>query len=473
MHYIILAKLETKSDTLYPPFGILYVANALESAGYKVTIFHGVGNKKNIQKLLAMIAENDPLFIGFSTMTGPQLIPTIKASELIKREVPHLLIVWGGIHPTVLPRQCLSEDFVDMVVIGDGEGIIVELTDALRNKRNLDQIKGLGYKEKGNIRINEMRNFVDLDYHCPSWHLVNLNRYFKKKWGFKRVLPILISRGCPHRCNFCYNIIVNRKIWRSPSLEEAVREIGRLKRNYAIDGVMFYDDSFFTNTNRALEIIKQMDLPWFGEIRADYIDEFLIKEIVRYNCQTLYVGAESGSQRVLDLIQKDIKVEDIVRCVRLCKKYNLELNLSFMSGIPGESMEDTQKTVDFIDYLNKVYPKINIEFKIYTPYPGTPLWERALEYGLREPRRTVDWASYQRGICNLPWIQNPGKLEIMYYACNSTYNRAELPKVFQLKNILKAILIYIEKIRWKNKFFKFPIELRLLSFIKSMSGYGT
>lgn len=144
-----------------------------------------------------------------------------------------------------------------------------------------------------------------------------------------------------------------------------------------------------------------------------------------------------------------------------------------MSGIPGESMEDTQKTVDFIDYLNKVYPKINIEFKIYTPYPGTPLWERALEYGLREPRRTVDWASYQRGICNLPWIQNPGKLEIMYYACNSTYNRAELPKVFQLKNILKAILIYIEKIRWKNKFFKFPIELRLLSFIKSMSGYGT
>lgn len=317
MQHIILAKLEAGAEPFYPPFGILYVANALERAGYKVTVFHEIGNKKNTQRLLEMIVKNDALFIGFSTMTGPQLIPTIKASRLIKQEIPNLPIIWGGIHPTALPRQCLSEDFVDMVVIGEGEETSVELADALINKRNLGQIKGLGYKENGNIRINEPRNFIDLDYYSPSWYSVNLDRYFKKKWGFKRVLPILISRGCPHRCGFCYNSIVNRKIWRGPSLEKTIQEIENLKRNYALDGIMFYDDSFFTDTNRALEIIRQIDLPWFSEIRADYVDEFLIKEIIRYNCQVLYVGAESGSQRVLDIIQKDIRLKDVIRCKTL------------------------------------------------------------------------------------------------------------------------------------------------------------
>lgn len=473
MHHIILAKLETGQDTLYPPFGILYVANALEKAGYKITVFHEVGNKRNIQRLLEIIAKINPLFIGFSTMTGSQLIPAVKASELIKQVASNLPIVWGGIHPTILPGQCLSEVFVDMVVIGEGEETAVELADALRNKRNPEQIKGLGYKEGGNIRINEPRDFIDLDYYSPSWHLVNLERYFKKKWGLKRVLPILISRGCPHRCNFCYNLIVNRKIWRAPSLGKSIQEIEKLKRDYVIDGLIFYDDSFFTNPDRALEIIKQIDLPWFSEMRADYVDEFSIEEIVRYNCQTLYVGAESGSQRVLDIIQKDIKIEDIIRCVRLCKKYNLELNLSFMTGIPRESIDDTEKTMDFIDYLSKVYPKVNIEFKIYTPYPGTPLWERALEYGLREPRRTIDWVSYQRGVCNLPWIENPEQLETMCYVCNLAYDQIEPSKDFQLKNILKAILMHIERIRWKKRFFKFPIELQLPSFFKSMRGYTT
>lgn len=473
MNHIILVRLETGSDIPYPPFGILYVAGALEKAGYNVTVFHEIGNKRNIQKLLEIITKGDTLFIGFSTMTGPQLLPTIKASKLIKRKMPNLSIVWGGIHPTILPGQCLSEDFIDMVIIGEGEETIVELADALRNGRNLNQTKGLGYKRRGEIRINEPRiDFINLDRYSPSWHLVNLSRYFKKKWGLKRILPILLSRGCPHRCNFCYNVIVSRKTWRAPSLEKSIKEIEKLKRGYAIDGVMFYDDSFFTNTNRAVEIIKQIDLPWFSEIRADYVDEVLIKEIIKYNCKALYVGAESGSQRVLDIIQKEIKLEDIIRCVRLCKEYNLELNLSFMTGLPGESSDDSRKTIDFIDYLNKIYTKINIEFKIYTPYPGTPLWTKALEYGLIEPGSTLGWVSYQRRACNLPWIKNPMKLETMCYACNLNFSRIEPLKNLKFKNILKIILIYIGKIRWKNKFFKFPIELQLLSFIKLIKGYG-
>lgn len=154
--------------------------------------------------------------------------------------------------------------------------------------------------------------------------------------------------------------------------------------------------------------------------------------------------------------------------VRLCKKYGLELILSFLIGIPGENMDDTQKTMDFIDYLGKVYPKVNIEFKIYTPYSGTPLWEKALECGLREPKRVIDWASYQRRTCNLPWIERPAELEAMCYACSSSYNHIELPEAVGLKKILKAILVYIEKIRWKKRFFRFPIEFRLLSFIKSL-----
>lgn len=472
MEHIILAKLENNTKALYPPFGILYLTNSLEKAGYNVTVFHEIGNRKNIQRLLETIKKRDILFVGFSTITGPQLIPTIKASEFIKRQTYNIPVVWGGIHSTILGRQCLAEDFVDIVVVGEGEETTVELANALRDKKNLGQISSLGYKENGDIRINETRSFIDLDYYSCSWRSVNLDRYFKKKWGFKRVLPILLSRGCPHRCSFCYNSIVNKTTYRAPSLGKSIQELERLKRDYAVEGVMFYDDSFFVDNNRALEIIRRIDLPWFSEIRADYVNEFLIKEIVRHKCQGIYIGAESGSQRVLDMIQKDIKVHDIIKSVQLCKKYNLDLTLSFMTGIPGEEEEDIRKTMDFIDSLAKIYQKINIEFKIYTPYPGTPLWERALEYGLKEPQRTIDWASYQRNICNLPWIENPTKLEKMCYACSLVYSKIGIANNLKLKDILKVILKYIQKIRWKNRFFNFPIEHRLIFFIKSLREYG-
>lgn len=472
MNDIVLVKFENNIDILYPPFGILCIANALEKSGYSVSVFHEKGTPNNIQRLLKPIEEGNVLFIGFSAITGPQLAPVIKASKLIKQKMPDLPIVWGGIHPTLLAEQCLSEYFVDMVIMGEGEETALELSNALKYKSSLEQIKGLGYKEKRDIRINGSRDFIDLDSYSPSWNSVNLDRYFKKKWGFKRVLPMLLSRGCPHKCGFCYNLAVNRKVLRILSFEKSIQEIEKLKRNYAIDGLMFYDDSLFTNSEMALEIIKRIGLPWFSEIRADYVDELLMEEIVKYNCQELYIGAESGSQRILDIIQKDIKVEDIVRCVKLCKKYSVELNLSFMTGIPGEHLSDTQITIDFIDYLSKIYPKVNIEFKIYTPYPGTPLWIKALEYGLKEPRRPIDWTSYQRGICNLPWIKNSTELETMCYACSLTYNQMGLPKSSQLKNILKIILIYIEKLRWKNRFFRFPIELQLFSFIKLIKEYG-
>ncbi len=145
MQHIILIKLESGPDIAYPPFGILYVAGALEKAGYKVTIFHEIGDKRNIQRLLEIIAQKDPLFIGFSTMTGPQLIPTIKASKLIKQKMPHLPIVWGGVHATISPEKCIEH--CDIVCIGEGEGVIVELADSIENKKSIDKIKNLWIKK--------------------------------------------------------------------------------------------------------------------------------------------------------------------------------------------------------------------------------------------------------------------------------------------------------------------------------------
>lgn len=472
MRHIILAKLETPQSILYPPFGILYVAGALEKAGYKVSIFHEIANRTNIKRLLEEIVKFRPLFVGFSTMTGSQLLPAIMASRLIKEELPELPIIWGGMHPTLLARQCLTEDFVDMVVIGEGEEISVELAFALDNRGDLSRIKGLGYKEDGRIKISQPRDFVNLDYYSSSWHLVKPEKYFKKKWNLKMVLPLLISRGCPHRCSFCYNSIASRNIWRGPSISKVIQEIERLKRDYGIDGINFYDDNFFTDINRALDIVRKIDLPWFGEIRADYVDEPLVKELIGYKCHALCIGAESGSQRVLDTMQKDIKIEDTLRCVEICKKFDLELRLSFMTGIPTEDASDREKTISFIHYLNRLYPKLNIEFKIYTPYPGTPLWSKALEHGLKEPVRTIDWAAYQRGICNLPWIDNPLELQTLCYSCNCSHNMIKLTKESRPMDLIRAILAKIERWRWQKRFFKFPIETKLISLIQSMRDYA-
>lgn len=454
---VLLVKLDN-AITEYPPLGLLYLADALEKNDYSVKIIHEVGTNKSIARIVRTVKKEKPLFVGFSTMTGPQLLPTLQASETIRREtgVP---ILWGGVHPTILPEQTLKETCVDFIIIGEGEEAIVELADSLSSGQGTAQIKGLGYKSP-KIRVNPPRPFIkNLDAYAPAWHLVDVKKYYRRYFGCKKVITLITSRGCPFRCSFCYNLAVNKRTWRCHSERFVLDHIHTLVEEYGIDGIDFHDDNFFANPKRALSLAAKLELPWSGEIRADILTRDLARKLKERNCHLLFVGAESGSQRVLDLLKKDIKVEDLYNAVEHCKEADLPIDLSFMFGIPGEREEDVLKTVQLMKRVSETYGKVNMALKMYTPYPGTTLWDVALKNGLRPPEKTKDWVGYTRDECNNPWLSDPAYALSLARIVNTAFANEYFQPVHPGLKLFRAI----DRFRVRHSYFKYPFELKLLS----------
>jgi len=169
----------------------------------------------------------------------------LKISKIAKK---NSTVVWGGVHSTLLPKQTLENEFIDYVVIGEGEITFPNLIRALKKKNQTNRIKGIGYKDSQGIHINEAPNYVDLN-NLPDlpYHLLDMNKYISKRDGFQRCLTLETSRGCPHNCNFCSNPVIHKRKWRSLDAENIVRKINYLQYKFDLDGIVFQEDNFFVN----------------------------------------------------------------------------------------------------------------------------------------------------------------------------------------------------------------------------------
>lgn len=460
---IVLIKIDAMTDPndKYVPYGPLFVANSLEKAGYEVKILHNMHLRNlsnDLRNFLDFVIKKDPIFVGFTVLTGPQAYYSAILSQKIKERVD-VPIVWGGVHPTVVPEQCLSEDFIDIVVIGEGEEVAPELARALERGRDLSKIRGIGYKHNGQYVINEQRPPVkNLDNYQPSWHLIDVRKYLWKAWGCERGITYVSSRGCPHRCAFCYIQSTPYRKWRAHSIERVVSDIEWLKDEYDIDGVFFYDDNFFVNRKRALEIVKRIGIRWFGEPRFDYITEDLVKKVKEYNCARLCLGAESGSERVLKMIKKDITVNQIINATKLFAKYKVPVDYSFIIGFPGETWEDIRKTFELIFTLEKLYPHPDLfhpKVGIFLPFPGTPLYEEAIKEGFIPPENVAGWRVMDRYSSNfdIPWLPETHIKLLPQYHVYYKMGKGNL------KRLDLRMLSFLFRLRMRRKRFGIPLEL--------------
>jgi anaerobic magnesium-protoporphyrin IX monomethyl ester cyclase len=475
---VILAKLdsEEKEYLMAPPFGLLYLADALEKAGFSVRLVHELGTEADIQALVQLVTAEKPLLVGFSTLTGPSLLPTARASKAIKQAVP-IPVVLGGLHPTMLPHQTLANDFVDVVAIGEGERTVVELASTLRDHglgaRELAHVAGIAFKSEGQVILTEPRPFIqDLDDLRPAWHRVDIERYFRSGqhfytdigsqfWG-EKIAAIFTSRGCPWRCGFCYNQFVNKRTFRAHSVQRVVSDIQEYKERYGITAIIFEDDGFFTDKDRALEIIHHIGVPWTCSIRANSLvkwgDDF-VRELSQHNCAELRIGAESGSQRVLDLMHKDITVGQIKTAAELCLKSGVQVSFGFMVGIPGETWSDVLLTLDLMDELEQMGEGIAVIGPcIFTPYPGTPLFEQAIEHGFEPPASLEEWGIRLWGHKQplAPYADRRIRF-IAYY--RRLAGRTDLEHLaFSLP---ARLLGRVAKWRWQHRFFHLPLDYTL------------
>lgn len=401
------------------PLGLLCTATPLDRQGYNIKIIDEFGNSGWKRELLGAISKKTICF-GVTCMTGPQILHALEGSRLVRERYPDIPIVWGGIHATLLPEQTLASPFVDIVVVGEGEETFEELVKALDTRTPLSQVKGLYYKDDGKICCTGIRNFVNLNEQpLLSYHLINMDHYKRRLFGINHI-SFNSSRGCTFRCNFCWDPVMHKRKWRAMKSETMLDHLKHIVRDYNIHGFLFTDDHFFIDMKRAYDFLEGVVRSGLKisisklQIRSDTIckmDHDFLQLLVRAGVKRLSIGVESGSQRILDLIQKDLSVEEVVEANRKLIPYPIVPVYLFMMGLPGETREDFAQSINLAIKLTDENPRAVKTFNIYTPYPGTKLYDICVKHGLKEPQCLEDWARFNfRNVAKeSPWIPQKTK----------------------------------------------------------------
>ena len=314
-----------------------------------------------------------------------------------------IVTVLDGLHPSARPEDCLSNPDVDFVVRGEPEYTMLELVGALEQGKTEDmkKMEGIGFVKNGKPVITPPRPEIkDLDaLPFPARHLLPMDIYFEAikenpirgEIG-KRYTIIITSRGCPHRCIFCSNHIVMGKTWRGRSPENVVDELEQIVNTYSIKQIDFFDENMTLKKKRVEDICdlimeRGLDINWYvpNGVRADTLDEELLRKMSKSGCKEIRVAPESGVQRVVDeIIKKNLNLEDVEKAVVLAKKVGMKIGVFLMLGLIGETKEDIKETIKFAYKLKKLGAD-HFQFSIATPLYGTELYEQAKRGGyLRE-----------------------------------------------------------------------------------------
>lgn len=365
-------------QNIIPSLGLSYLAAVLEKNSYNVRIIDcTLGIAYEHLKDILYNAEK-PDIIGI-TATTPTFGSARTVAEIARSLFRDSLIVIGGVHVTSLPEQALKEKYFDAGVLGEGEYTLLELVEKYkqRGKNCFSEIKGLAYKEDSNVIINERRSFVQNldDFPFPARHLLPpLSAYRPTPASYKR-LPVgvlMSSRGCPYQCAFCDRSVFGTK-YRMRSVDNILDEMEELVHEYGAKEIRFFDDTITVNKKKLFELVDKMKerkirVPWTAQSRVDAITPEILKKLKEGGCWQLLIGIESADDRMLKIMKKGVTAEQNKKAVELMNKHKMGIRADFLVGVPGETKESLQKSLDFvlkydIDYVyfNKFVPFHNIE----------------------------------------------------------------------------------------------------------------
>jgi radical SAM superfamily enzyme YgiQ (UPF0313 family) len=393
----------------------MYIAACLERAGVPVDILDANLSNKNHEEVGLEVKRRRPEIVGLSVVT-PTVKAAMKIMKSIRMAMPNVVGIMGGAHPSFLPAKTLADcPELDIVVTGEGEETMLDLVKALdgfsweneeqRKMGNgrirefaerVSKVQGIAFRNPENpafTRETPPRPLIqDLDsLPFPARHLVPFSQYTVRD----RKTPIgaiITSRGCPFACEYCSSSRIGGVGFRCRSPANVVDELAFLHEEYGVKQMEFLDDIFTLNKIRAAQIaseirMRDLDINWVASSRVDTIDKDLISKLKRGGLNALYYGVEAGSQRVLDLMNKHVKIEQVKDAFRTARECGVGTLGSFMLGYPGETLDEMRRTIDLSVELDPDYA----QFSILTPFPGTPIYQRLKASGLL---MTEDWDRY-------------------------------------------------------------------------------
>lgn len=371
-----------------PPLGIAYIAAVLEENGVNVKIIDGSALEMSWEELEKEISKYSPDIIAVTAVT-PTIDQALRTARIAKKTCNDAYVVMGGYHPTFTYTELLKNDFVDIVVCGEGEYTMLELAEAIESGKDLRKVKGIATKD---FKTPPRPIIEDLDeIPFPARHLLPMDKY--KILNSKLPVGTLISgRGCPFKCSFCASAALHGPKLRLRSAENIVDEMEHLMADHNADMIAFMDDTFTVNKKRVEEICSDMkkrslDVYWGCTARVDTLSRNILEKMKDAGCITLFVGVESADQQRLDDLNKQTTVERIRKTFELTRELDVRTVASAVLGMPGDNRQSIKNTINFVKSLNPSYAI----FSLATPYPGTRFYMKAREENLI---KITDWSKY-------------------------------------------------------------------------------
>lgn len=440
---------EQKIMKPYPPLGLLYVSAYLKSKNIDNTVFDTTFSSQ--QEQLNFILEKQPKIICIYTNLMTK-IEVVKLIKILKTEkFNHPKIVLGGPDVTYNVENYLKAG-ADFLVIGEGEETTFELYQTIQNNGNFHKVDGIAFMKNNKvIQTNSRTKIKDLsELPLPNREAINIQRYldtWKQNHG-QSSMTISTQRGCPYTCKWCSTAVYGQSYRRRPANLVAA-EMKMLKQNYNTDAIWFVDD-VFTVSHKWLkefrnEVIKQDAIVPFECItRAERLNDETLQLLKEIGCFRIWIGAESGSQKIIDLMDRRVDVNLVKEMIQKTNAVGIETGTFIMVGYLGETKEDISETIHYLKEAKPTHYTITIAY----PIKGTSLYYEVEDKITHQPNwetstdREIDFKrTYSRKFYNYAVSKVVNEVE---YSRNISKNKIVALK-HKMKSNLLSILILIKK----------------------------
>ena len=488
MNKVLLFNPRSADKKFRVPNSVLQIAAAIEGK-YDWVIVDGNRENDPYQKIKNYLDTNEFGYVGFTVMPGPQLRQAIPFIKKIKEHFPKIKIIWGGYFASNQYKVVLNSGLVDFVINGPGDYAFPELLDALEKGNEVSKIKNIIYKNGEEFIKTAKADLPDYDL-LPSLPYDKLNefysleKYLGNTYLGTKTFAYHSSFGCPFTCSFCAVVPIYEARWKGKSAQGIFDDIKFVKEKWGANAIEFHDNNFFVSEKRTVEfskLINNENMIWWGEGRIDTVDKYkdeTLELMYDSGCRMIFFGAETGNDEVLKKMDKGGTQtgEQIAAFAARMKKFKIIPEYSFVLGTPADTPDQVMKQIDddilFIKRIKEINPLTEIIIYVYSPVPteGSAMYEEVLKSGFHFPSTLEDWLNSDWANFDLrknpltPWLtpEMIDKIKNFETVLNAYYPTVSdiRMKPFQ-RNFIKSVA----ELRYKNNFYQFPYELKVLQKI--------
>jgi anaerobic magnesium-protoporphyrin IX monomethyl ester cyclase len=398
---------------LSAPACLLALASPLLDAGYRVAVIDAALGGDFEGKIAREVADPETVCLGISVLTGPMIRGAIRVARRTKQQHPHLPVIFGGWHPTLLPEQTLQPDFVDAIVRGQGELTFVEVVQRLAHRDGLEGVRGTSHKSNGKVVNEAERPVVNINQlPLPAYHLADHDAY-ARICGVRK-LAYATSVGCPYACHYCTDQVFYNRRFNALTASRTVAEMVELAQRYRAEEIALLDSNFPVDVHRAVAVARGIlnsgvRFRWTFQASTDFLCRMSDEEVqvlAASGVTHMGFGTESASLEVLALMnKKHQRIDQMYETARKAQGAGIHLTFNLIFGYPGETEADRIETFRIMGDIARQFWNVSFSPNIFTPYPGIDIWPQLRALGVREPQTLEEWVDLPLGQNVLPWLQ--------------------------------------------------------------------